>query len=98
MRRYESTRPGRHLILIGIPEDDRTSFDASVARRKALTIRVVRRMKHTYPRAIHLVKTGLVDVRSLVTHQFPLSEFQKAFDIASNREGIKVIIKPDSDA
>lgn len=91
----KSTRPGRHVILIGIPEDDRTGFSASIARRKALTIRLVRRMKHTYPRAIHMVKSGGVDVRSLVTHRFGLSDFQKAFDVASKREGIKVIIEPN---
>ncbi|CAB1055391.1 hypothetical protein D1BOALGB6SA_124, partial [Olavius sp. associated proteobacterium Delta 1] len=32
------------------------------------------RMKHTYPRAIQMVQNGIVDVRSLVTHRFPLSE------------------------
>lgn len=90
-----STRPGRVVILIGIPEDDRTSFTASVARRKALTIRMVRRMKYTYPRAIHLVQKGLVDVRSLVTHRFALSEFEKAFDVAARREGLKVILEPN---
>lgn len=91
----KSVRPGRHVILIGIPEDDRTSFCASVARRKALTLKIVRRMKHTYPRAIQLVKNGVVNVRSLVTHTFALSDFQKAFETAANREGIKVIIKPN---
>ncbi|CAB1056658.1 hypothetical protein D1BOALGB6SA_1395, partial [Olavius sp. associated proteobacterium Delta 1] len=32
--------------------------------------------KHTYPRAIQMVQNGIVDVRSLVTHRFPLSEFK----------------------
>jgi len=91
----KTTRPGRHVILIGIPEDDRTLFSASVARRKALTIRMVRRMKHTYPRAIQLVQTGAVDVRSLVTHRFALSDFGRAFEVAVKREGIKVMIEPN---
>ena len=50
-------------------------------------------MKHVYPRAIDLVESGLVDVRSLVTHRFPLAEFDKAFSAASKREGLKVIIE-----
>ncbi|MGD9210337.1 MAG: alcohol dehydrogenase catalytic domain-containing protein [Desulfobacteraceae bacterium] len=91
-----TTRPGRQVILIGIPEDDHISFSASIARRKALNIRLVRRMKHTYPRAIHLVKTGVVDVRSLVTHKFSLSEYEQAFEVAAKREGIKVIIEPNA--
>jgi L-iditol 2-dehydrogenase len=89
-----ATRPGRQVILIGIPDNDRTVFPASVARRKGLTLKLVRRMKHTYPLAIQMVKSGVVDVRSLVTHRFPLSEYKTAFETAKQREGIKVIIEP----
>jgi len=89
-----ATRPGRQIILIGIPDDDRTVFPASVARRKGLTLKLVRRMKHTYPLAIQMVKSGVVDVRSLVTHRFTLSEYKTAFETAKKREGIKVVIEP----
>jgi L-iditol 2-dehydrogenase len=88
-----AVRPGGKVILAGIPDDDRTSFSASVARRKGLTIKLVRRMKHTYPRAIELVSKGLVDVRSLVTHRFPLAEAREAFAVAERREGLKIIIE-----
>ncbi len=84
---------GGKVILAGIPDDDRTSFSASVARRKGLTIKLVRRMKHTYPRAIHLVESGLVDVRSLVTHRFPLEHVHEAFRTAARRDGLKVMIE-----
>lgn len=85
--------PGGKVILAGIPDDDRTSFSASTARRKGLTIKLVRRMKHTYPRAIELVSKGLVDVRSLVTHRFPLEQAAEAFRTAARREGLKVIVE-----
>lgn len=89
-----ATRPGGRVVLIGIPSDDRTAFTASVARRKGLTIKLTRRMKHAYPRAIRLVESGLVDVRSLVTHRFPLAEFDRAFSAARKREGLKVVVEP----
>jgi L-iditol 2-dehydrogenase len=85
--------PGGKVILVGIPSNDNTSFQASNARRKGLTIKLVRRMKHTYPRAIELVSKGLVDVRSLVTHSFPLEQAAEAFRLAQRREGLKIIIK-----
>jgi len=88
-----AVRPGGKVILAGIPDEDRTSFSASAARRKGLTIKLVRRMKHTYPRAIELVSKGLVDVRSLVTHRFPLAEAREAFAGAERREGLKIIIE-----
>ena len=85
--------PGGKLILVGIPSDDKTSFTASIVRRKGLTMKLVRRMKLTYPRAIDLVTNGQVDVRSLVTHRFSLDQAAQAFETAERREGIKVMIE-----
>ena len=87
-----AVKPGGKVIVIGIPLEDRITFTASTARRKDLIIRVIHRMKHTYPRALQLVKSGRVDVRSLVTHRFPLAETANAYACAANREGIKVVV------
>jgi L-iditol 2-dehydrogenase len=90
----ESVRPGGRVVLAGIPSDERLSFKASSARRKGLTIVLVRRMKHTYPRAIALAVAGRVDLRSVVTDRFPLTEAARAFDVATRREGLKVVVEP----
>ncbi len=71
------------MIIAGIPSDDTLTMRASVVRRMGLTIKLVRRMKHTYPRAIRLVQTGAVDVKSLVTHMFPLERIAQAFEMVS---------------
>jgi L-iditol 2-dehydrogenase len=89
---FAAVSTGGKVVLAGIPDNDRTSFSASVARRKGLTITLVRRMKHTYPRAIELVSKGLVDVRSVVTHRFPLEQAGEAFRVAERREGLKILI------
>ncbi|MBC8448140.1 MAG: NAD(P)-dependent alcohol dehydrogenase [Chloroflexi bacterium] len=79
-------RPGGRVVVAGIPSAaDALSFPAGTARRKGLTIKLVRRMKHTYPRATALVEQRLVDVRSLVTHRFPLAEAAAAFELAEAR-------------
>jgi L-iditol 2-dehydrogenase len=84
--------PGGKVILAGIPENDQTSFSASTARRKGLTLKMVRRMRPSYPRAIQLVSNGFVDLRSLVTHRFPLKQAMAAFQTAKRREGLKILI------
>jgi L-iditol 2-dehydrogenase len=86
--------PGGKVILVGIPPDDQTSFTASTARRKGLTLKLVRRMKFSYPRSIRLVENGKVDLRSLVTHVYSLEQAAEAFTVAARREGLKVIITP----
>ncbi len=89
-----AVKPGGTVLLAGIPAEDRTFFTASTARRKGLTLKLVRRMKFTYPRAMRLVENRQVDVSSLVTLSFPLSEAQEAFTVAQRREGLKVIVTP----
>jgi len=90
---FDAVRIGGKVILCGIPSEDHTSFIASVARRKGLTIKLVRRMKHVYPRAIELVARGLVNVGALVTHRYKLQEAHVAFEVANRREGVKVMIE-----
>jgi len=89
-----AVRPGARVVLAGIPAEERTSFKAASARRKGLTLVLCRRMKHTYPRAIRLVADGAVDVRSAVTHRFPLERGAEAFATAARREGLKVLVTP----
>ncbi|TDE08474.1 zinc-dependent alcohol dehydrogenase [Jiangella asiatica] len=90
-----AARPGGRVVLAGIPDDDRTTFPAAEARRKGLTLKMSRRMKATYPRAIRLVERGLVDVSSIVTHTFPLDQAGEAFRQADQRTGLKVVITPN---
>ena len=89
---FTAVKTGGTVLLAGIPADNRTSFSAGLARRKGLTIKMVRRMKFTYPRAIQMVESGQVDVRSLITQHFPLEQSQQAFTLAQQREGLKIII------
>lgn len=75
----DMTRIGGRLVLVGIPGDDRLIMQHSTARRKGLTIMMARRMKHTYPRAIQLATLGALDLDSLISHHYPLTETDVAF-------------------
>jgi L-iditol 2-dehydrogenase len=90
----ESVRPGGRVVLAGIPGDDAIGFRASVARRKGLTIAMVRRMNHVYPRAISLAERGVVDLGALVSARAGLGSAAAAFGEAARRTGLKVIIEP----
>ncbi|MDQ2814602.1 MAG: alcohol dehydrogenase catalytic domain-containing protein [Actinomycetota bacterium] len=89
-----SVRPGGRVVLAGIPGDDAIRFSASAARRKGLTIAMVRRMNEVYPRAISLAARGVVDLGSVVTSRVGLGEVQEAFANAARRTGLKVVIEP----
>jgi L-iditol 2-dehydrogenase len=90
-------RPGGRVVLGGIPSDDRTSFPASLARRKGLTLALLRRMRDdVYERGARLAETGRVDLTSLVTARFPLEQADEAFRVAASRRGLKVVIQPSA--
>lgn len=93
-----SARPGGRVVLVGIPADDRTSFTASIARRKGLTILVSRRMQPIgLPRAIELADSAAVDLGSLVSERFTLSEVSFAFEALTAQRGLKVVVEPWAD-
>jgi L-iditol 2-dehydrogenase len=89
-----SVRPGGRVVLAGIPGDDAIRFGASLARRKGLTIAMVRRMNEVYPRAISLAERGVVDLAAVVSSRFGLGEVREAFTEGARRTGLKVIVEP----
>jgi L-iditol 2-dehydrogenase len=81
----QAVRPGGTLVLAGYWEADAVTLPGITAMRKGLTIRFVRRMKHTFPRAIDLVRRDQVNLAALVTHEFPLDRVAEAFLRAERR-------------
>jgi L-iditol 2-dehydrogenase len=94
----EAVRIGGRIILAGIPDGDQyTPLSASLLRRKGISLKLVRRMGHVYPRAIKLVAEGRVDVDVLITHSFNLEDAAEAFRLpAECQDGaIKTMILPN---
>lgn len=89
------TRPGGVVVLVGIPLEDEITLKHSALRRKGLTLLMCRRMKHVYERTIPLVESGQVDLKSLITHRFPLSQAPEAFRMNARYEDnvVKVMIE-----
>ncbi|NQT83956.1 alcohol dehydrogenase catalytic domain-containing protein [bacterium] len=91
----EVLRAGGKFILIGIP-GGATEYvlQTDIWRRKELTVVYVRRQVHYMERALNLVKAGKIDIRSLVTHRFPLEKTNDAYELVSTyKDGVvKAII------
>ena len=47
-----------------------------------------------YETALKLLSSGAVNVKPLITHTLPLEKIKEGFEIASERKGLKVLIKP----
>ncbi|XP_070568164.1 sorbitol dehydrogenase-like [Ptychodera flava] len=88
-----ATTPGGSVILIG-----RGSMEPKVpmveAAGKEIDIKGVFRYANCYPKALAMVSSGQIDIKSLVTHRFTLENSEDAFKTASDRssKSMKVII------
>jgi len=91
----EAARIGGRVVLVGIPQEETFSLNASVMRRKGLTLKMVRRMKHTYPRAIRMVADSRIQLEPLVTHRFRLEQVPEAFALqaAHANEVVKSVVE-----
>lgn len=67
-----------------------------IGDRKELTIHGSHLSPHVVPDAINYINTGAVDVRTIVTHTFPLSQYKEAYSLAneSKEDCLKVVLLP----
>ena len=88
-------RPGGKLMIVGIPEVGRVSFDPEIMRRKEITIINVRRQCDCVEKALALIGESRDDIAALITHRFPFLAAKQAFElVADYRDGvIKAVIE-----
>jgi len=85
----EMLKPGGKLMIIGIPEFSRWSFDVDALRRKEITITNVRRQVGCVEPALDMMEKGIVDVSLMPTHRFGFADTQKAFElVADYKDGV----------
>lgn len=71
------------VVIVGIPDGDDYTFEASPARRRELTVVFCRRSNLTAETAIEWIAEGKIDGASLATHHFRLEEASKAMEFAT---------------
>lgn len=88
-------RPRGGLALVGINPTGVASVDFWPAMERELSIHGVFRYAGMYPRAIALAASGLVDLKSVITHRFGLEETAAALAKASDDpSSIKSVVLP----
>ncbi|MFQ5810924.1 MAG: alcohol dehydrogenase catalytic domain-containing protein [Armatimonadota bacterium] len=87
-------RMGTFVEFSVMPEN--VSVDWSIiGDTKELNIHGAHLGPYVYPLAIKYIHEGIVDVEGIVTHSFPLEQFEDAFaKVASAEESIKVVLEP----
>jgi threonine dehydrogenase-like Zn-dependent dehydrogenase len=89
----EVVHRGARIDLVGLYEQPVT-WNPGFIVSKDLTL-VGCGLKWDIPGAVNLMKSGIVDTRPMITHEFPLEKAKEAFETQlSNSAAIKVLLKP----
>ena len=89
-----ATKPGGSYVQVGYGKAE-VNFPIVAVGIREIDIYGIFRYVNCYPKALALVASGAVNVKSLITHRFPLKEAIKAFEITKAGTGVKVIIDCD---
>jgi threonine 3-dehydrogenase len=80
------------VALLGIPPND-TAIDWDQVIFKGLVLKGIygREMFETWYKMVAMLESGL-DVTPVLTHHFPIDEFQQGFDVMRSGESGKVVL------
>jgi threonine 3-dehydrogenase len=90
----QMVRNGGTAALLGIPSDN---ISINLAERiifKGLTVLGIngRRMFETWYQTQALVKSGRVDLRPIITHVLPWTDYDRAFELMRSGEAAKIVL------
>lgn len=85
------TRNGGVVMIVGIG-DDIATLPLTQALMREVDVRGTISINNTYGIALDMVSDGVVDLKSLITHHFPLSGIKQALDLAKEKASMKTII------
>jgi len=92
MLQADMLRPGGKIILEAVYEEP-IQWEPVNAITKG--VEMIACFGGAFPPTIDLLKTGKIDTKPLITHEFPLDKIQEAFATQLKpEEAIKVLIKP----
>ena len=90
-------RKGGKVMLFGLGKSIDGLDLANDVVMKSVTVKGVigRRMFETWDEMLNLLQAGLTDrLKPLVTHRFPLADYQNAIDLLREGEGLKAVLYP----
>jgi L-iditol 2-dehydrogenase len=96
-------REGGRVVLLGIAGEGKTLAALPADRIPLRDLELIGSVGYTsavWGRVVELLRESRLDLAPIVTHRFPLAEFERAFELMENREGIvaKIVLEHEPPA
>ncbi|MBI3485488.1 alcohol dehydrogenase catalytic domain-containing protein [Candidatus Daviesbacteria bacterium] len=93
---FEAVRIAGKLIAFGIPKENISVDWGKFMINKELSIESVfgRQIWKTWHQTTELLKSGKVDLKKIITHHFPLKDFEQAMAVMKSRKAGKIVLEP----
>lgn len=91
----QAAKSGGRVILIGLPPEDDVPLSMPDLVTRELDVGGIFRYANVYAQAVAAIGSGLIDVKSMITHRYPLDQAEEALVFADTHksECIKVSVE-----
>ncbi|MCU1566103.1 MAG: sorbitol dehydrogenase [Pseudarthrobacter sp.] len=89
----KAVRPAGHVVLVGLGNPEMT-LPVEHIQNNEINVTGIFRYTDTWPAAIHLVSSGLVELDSLVTGRFGLDHAEEALESDQDPASLKSVVYP----
>jgi L-iditol 2-dehydrogenase len=92
---WQAVRKEGTVMSLGVhPEPIRTDF-GKIMMKELRVIGSYGYVWTSWQRTVRLLSEGRVNTGAMISHEFPLEDFEEAFRVARGREAMKVLLNPE---
>ena len=82
-------------VQVGIIGDEITVDYDTILYKQLKVFGVLGHTLRTWDRVVKIFESGKIDLSPIISHTFPLSRWQEAFELFENKKGIKILLSPE---
>lgn len=92
----EAVRKRGRMSLMGLP-GKRVEVDfEKIAYKELVVSGGIGQRRTAWERSLKLMASGVIDNEKLISHQLPLGEWSRGFEMMEKQEGLKLLLLPDA--
>ncbi len=88
------TRKGGKVAVFGVNTQATATFPQSQLTFKELQVLGAWLANATFPAAVKVLESRVLDLDGLISHSIPLTEIHKGLELLANRQALKIVVHP----